>query len=110
MNSIGTRSRNLSLSNAPYSGTIGEGYTRDVTMSKLVSGASLTFTASTGRVSGSNGTFTAFAVNDLVFFSGTNLNQGEHIVTAVDGVNAAYCVLSPAPKDEGPLTATMRTV
>lgn len=84
--------------------------TRDLGMSKRVSG-SLIFTASNGRVTGANGTFTGtFAVNDLVLVLGGAINNGSSFtVTALDGVNAAYLVLSPPPKDEGPITVELRT-
>lgn len=84
-------------------------HTRDKGMTKNVS-ASITFASGTGRATGANGTFTnTFAVNDPVLVGGANLNNGFFTVQALDGVNAAYLVLDPPPKDEGPLTVTMRT-
>lgn len=81
----------------------------DKGMTKRVS-ASITFTASNGRATGANGTFTStFSVGDPVMIQNTNLNNSFHTVTGLDGVNAAYLVLDPAPKDEGPLTALLRT-
>jgi hypothetical protein len=72
--------------------------------------SSFTFTASNGRITGSNGDFTGkFYVGETVNVAGTNLNNGNFIVTGLDGVNAAYLTLDTAPKDEGPLTATIRS-
>lgn len=72
--------------------------------------ASITFAAGTGRATGANGTFTStFAVGDRVLIQGSNANNGTHLVTGLDGVNAAYLVLDPPPKDEGPLSVTLRT-
>lgn len=84
-------------------------HTRDKGMKKNVT-ASITFTASNGRATGANGTFTTtFAVNDPVMIQGANLNDSYFTVVALDAVNAAYLQLDPPPKDEGPLTVTLRT-
>ncbi len=63
-----------------------------------------------GAATGANGTFTGtFAVNDPVLVEGTNLNNGYFTATALDTVNAAFLMLDPPPKAEGPITATLRT-
>jgi hypothetical protein len=80
--------------------------TRDVGLSKRATG-SFTFAASTGRISGSNGTFSAFAVNDPVTIYGTNLNNGDREVIAVAG-NGSYIQVDLPVKDEGPVTAEVR--
>lgn len=84
-------------------------HSADLGMTKLVT-ASITFAAATGRATGANGTFTGtFAVGDPLLVEATNLNNGYFTVTGLDGVNAAYLVLNPPPKDEGPLSARLRT-
>lgn len=84
-------------------------HTRDKGMKKNVT-ASITFAAATARATGANGTFTGtFALNDPVLVGGANLNNGFFTVTGLDGVNGAYLVLDPPPKDEGPISVTLRT-
>lgn len=84
-------------------------FTRDLGLKDNVT-LSLTFTGSNGRVTGANGDFTGkFFVGETVVVQKTNLNNGRFIVTALDGVNAAYLVLDPAPKDEGPLSTNIRS-
>jgi hypothetical protein len=46
---------------------------------------------------------------DPILVEGTNLNNGERIITGIDTVNSAYLVIDPPPKNEGPVTATVRT-
>jgi hypothetical protein len=76
-------------------------------MSKMVTD-NLTF-ANTGTVTGSNGDFAAFVVRDPVLFQGTNLNNGLFEIVGIDVTNHAYLVISPAPQNEGPVSATART-
>lgn len=84
------------------------GYTRDVGMSKRVS-SNATFTANNGRITGANGDFANFVAGDPIFIQGSNTNDGEFLITGLDGVNQAYLVLDPAPKNEGPVQVTVRT-
>lgn len=110
--SLGTRSKNgLRYERRPQ-GNDTRGYTRDLGMTKLVT-ASITFTASNGRATGANGTFptTGFVVNDPVWIeSGAVLNAGAFFtITGFDATNQSYLVLDPPPKNEGPLTVTIRT-
>lgn len=106
---VGTRTMTGFRKERPEQGSLTRGYTRDKGMTKNVS-ASITFTASDGRATGANGTFTStFAVGDPVLIQNSNLNNGFHTVTALDGVNAAYLTLDPPPKNEGPITVTLRT-
>lgn len=105
---VGTRTRANELHIAPPSGHMTRGITRDLGLSKLAT-ASLTYAAGSGEVTAVNGTFSAFAIGDLVLSEGTNLNNGFFTVTAIDTLNGAYLVLSPAPTTEGPVTATIRT-
>jgi hypothetical protein len=79
---------------------------RDPGAVKRVTGA-MTFDAPTGRATGANGLFTPFAVGDQVTVSGVVSNLGTFQVTAIDGVNAAYVTMMPAPKTESLVTATM---
>lgn len=106
---IGTRTPNSALTIAPPQGTIESGFTRDVGMRRRIAAASLTFTASTGRISGANGTFVDIAINRIIFVQNSNRNDGYFEVTARDNVNFASITVSPPPKDEGPVTVTMRT-
>lgn len=106
---LGTRTRQNFEQERTDQGSDTRSHTRDVGMTKNVA-ASLTFAAATGRATGANGTFTGtFAVGDPVLVQATNLNNGFFIVTGLDGVNAAYLVLDPPPKNEGPISATLRT-
>jgi hypothetical protein len=82
--------------------------TRDVGMTKNVT-ASITFTTATKKLTAANGTFANFVAGDPIFVAGTNLNDGEFTITAIDGVNQAFLTVDPPPKNEGPLTATVRT-
>ena len=79
------------------------GYTRDVGMSKLVTGA-LVFSSSPPRVTFAG--MGVFGFNDTVVVEGTASNNGEFAITAV---NAGYLQLDPPPTPEtAPATATIR--
>ena len=72
--------------------------------------ASITFVSASGQTQAANGTFAnTFAVNDPMLIEGANLNNGFFTVLALDTVNSSYLTLDPPPKDEGPITVTMRT-
>lgn len=103
---VGTRSRTTALNGRTEGGSMTRSLSRDVGMSKLAT-ASMTF--GSGEVSAANGTFSAFQAGDVVLAEGTNLNNGFFDVTGIDTVNGAYLTLAPAPKAEGPLSATVRT-
>lgn len=105
---LGTRTLQGQRKEHPPGPSFTRSLTPDVGMSKYVS-ASLTFTAGTGEISGANGTFAAFVAGDPILVEDTNLNNGEFIVTGIDTVNSAYLVVDPPPKNEGPLTALVRT-
>ena len=105
---LGTRIKATSSQTHSSSKTISEGFTRDVGLAERVV-ASLTFTASNGRVTGSNGTFAAFAHGDPITIRGTNLNNGEYQVAGIDATNHAYLVLDWPCKDEGPITCEVRS-
>lgn len=66
-----------------------------------------TFSAGSGRITGSNGDFSAFALNDPILVENTNLNNGFKTVTGLDGVNSAYLVVDPPPKDESSVAGTL---
>ena len=109
MSELGTRTLNTAQNARQDQESDTRSHTRDKGMRKQVV-ASVAFDAGTGRVAGSNGTFTnTFAVGDPVLVQGVNLNNGFYEVTGLDAANAAYLVLNPPPKNEGPVTAILRT-
>lgn len=103
--SVGTRTQQLTRQLHCDQGFETRSHTRDVNMSKRVV-TTATFAASTGRITGSNGDFTAFAVNDQIYVDNTNLNNGFHTVTGLDATNHAYLVVDPPPKDESAVAGT----
>lgn len=107
--SIGTRSNQTLKNERMDQGHMSRAYSRDVGMSKLVT-ASLTFATAGATATGANGAFAAFAVQDQILTAGTNLNDGYATITGIDTANHAFVVLDPPPKNEGPVTATVRTV
>lgn len=105
----GTRTAATLRKEHPSSRSQNGSFTRDLGLKDNVT-ASATFTASNGRITCANGTFTSkFFAGETIVVSKTNLNNSDYIITGVDGVNAAYLVVDPAPKDEGPLSATIRS-
>lgn len=106
--SIGTRTKSFPSNGRQDQGSDTRSHTRDVDMSKRYAG-NLTFTSADGRVTAANGAFSNFALNDPVLADGTNLNNGYFQVSGVDAVNGAYLVLTPPPKDEGPVAGVVRT-
>jgi hypothetical protein len=68
--------------------------------------ASITFANSTSKATAAASTFAGFQVNLPVLIEGTALNNGLFTVTATDA--STYLTLSPAPENEGPITATIR--
>lgn len=71
--------------------------------------ASLTFSTA-GTITGANNTFlNTFAVGDPILVQAVNLNNGFFTVTGLDGTNNAFLTVDPPPKNEGPLSATVRT-
>ena len=105
---LGTRQRQTSYQTNAPSRQETRTATRDIGMTKNVT-ASLTFSAATGRVSGANGTFANFVAGDTLLIEGTNLNNGERIVTGIDTTNHAFLSLNFPPQNEGPIAATVRT-
>jgi hypothetical protein len=105
----GTRTRQIPVNTRMPSGSETRTHTKDLGMTKNVT-ASITFVNSTTKqAQAANGTFAAFAVNDVVLVEGVNLNNGFFTVTGLDATNQSYLVLDPSPKNEGPITATIRT-
>ena len=100
---LGTRGQATQHKERIQQGSQTRGYTRDIGMTKNVT-ASLTFAAGASQIQGVGSA--AFAVNDPVLVEKTNLNNGYFIVTANDGTNLT---VDPPPKDEGPISATVRT-
>ncbi len=106
--SIGTRSKqSFRQGHVEHLGET-QGHQQDLGLTKRVS-ASVTFTAADNKASAANGTFAAFAAGDDLLIEGANLNNGLAHVNGIDATNQAYLVLDQAPKDEGPLTVTLRT-
>lgn len=105
---LGTRTQQNFRKGHPEGGSQTRGLTRDVGMTKNVT-ASLTF--GSGNITGANGTFptSGFAVGDPLLVENTNLNNGYFTITALDGTNQSFLTVDPAPKAEGPLSATVRT-
>lgn len=103
---LGTRQKQNFRYGHPASQREDRVHSRDVGMSKNVT-ASMTFTASNGRATAAASTFAAFAVGDPVLVSGTNLNNGTFQVLSTDA--STFVQLDVPVKDEGPLSATMRT-
>jgi hypothetical protein len=90
-------------------GSINYTHSADPGLSKLAT-ASMTFVNSAAQqVQAANGTFPNFAVGDEIEVVGAVLNSGYFIVTAIDDVNQSYLTLLGGVKDEGPITATVRT-
>lgn len=105
--SAGTRTwQNLSRERTE-GGSDTRSHTRDLGMSKRVVN-SMTFTTD-GKITGSNGDFNAFALNDTILVQNTNLNNGYFTVVGLDGTNHAFVTVDPPPKAEGPISATIRT-
>lgn len=104
--SLGTRTSQNFRKERIDQGAETRGHQQDVGMSKRKV-TTATFTASNGRITGSNNDFTAFAVGDPILIEGTNLNNGYKTVTAIDGSNAAFLVLDPPPKDEAGVANTI---
>ena len=106
MPSLGTRASNSTRNGYIDHGSETRSHTRDVGLSKNIT-ASITF--GSGQISAANGTFSAFTLQDPLLIEGANLNNGFFTVTGVDTVNHSYLMLTPSPKSEGPITATVRT-
>lgn len=105
---LGTRTLGTFRKEHPPGPSFDRTLTRDVGMTKNVT-ASITFTAGTSKLTAANGTFTGFVAGDPILVEKTNLNNGEFIVTAIDGANQSFLTVDPPPKTEGPLSATVRT-
>jgi hypothetical protein len=105
----GTRVRQNFARERIQQGSINGGYSRDVGLVKNVS-ASITFSASSSELQAADGTFAStFAAGDDLMVEGASLNNGFFRVTGLDATNSAYLVVDPPPKDEGPITVTVRT-
>lgn len=107
VDSLGTRTRQNAQRMKVEQGTYTRYRMADKGMKKRVA-AALTFTASDGKVTGAASTFANnFAALDPVMITGTNLNNSFHKVVSTDA--STFLVLDPPPKDEGPVTCTIRT-
>lgn len=109
--SLGTRAQQSLAKRSPATRRPNGKPTRDLGLKSRVIPAAVTFAAATGRVTGANGDFANFSAGQQLQIHGSVLNDGERRITGVDGVNAAYLVLDPAPKDEaGSAGVEIRTV
>lgn len=107
MTALGTRVRQNFHNERNPQGALTKFYTRDLGMSKNVT-ASTTFAAGTGKATAAAATFAAFAVGDDVVVEGTNTNNGYFHVIATDA--STFITLDPPPKNEGPVSATVRSL
>ena len=90
-------------------GSINYTHNADRGLSKTAT-ASMTFVNSaTNQVQAANGTFPNFAVGDEIEVIGAVLNSGYFVVTAIDGANQSFLTLLGGVKNEGPISATVRT-
>lgn len=105
----GTRTRQNVLNTHPPSGALDRGMQQDKGMTKRVA-TTLTMTASSKRIAGSNGDFTNFAVNDVIVVEGTNLNNGTYTVTGLDAANQAYLTVDQGVHDESSVAGIVRTL
>lgn len=106
---IGTRASQGQFNSHPPEAAIDRGMQQDPGMSKRVAD-NLTFAAATNRISGANGDFANFAVDDVIVIEGTNLNNGIQTVIGIDGVNQAYVTVDQGVKNEGPVAAVVRSL
>ena len=106
--SIGTRTRQTRSATRADQGSQTRSYTRDLGMSKRVA-STMTYTGANARISAFNGAFSTWQPYDAVLSQGTSLNNGYFRVLSIDPTNAAWLVVDPPPKDEGPLIAVVRT-
>jgi hypothetical protein len=105
----GTRQPHAHMSSHP-SGRLDRGMQQDPGMTKRVV-ASITFVASpTSQLQAANGTFTNFAVDDIISIEGTNVNNAIRTVQGIDATNQSYLTVDVPPKTEGPVTATVRVL
>ena len=108
MPSIGTRVRQNFRQEHPASRLLSAGYTRDLGMKKNVT-AAMTFVAASGQVQAAATTFANFAVGDVVMITGAVLNSGsDRLVVATDA--STFLQLDAGVQNEGPITATIRTI
>lgn len=105
----GTRTRELSIHIRTERQSETRTHTRDVGMTKLVTASATFVNSTTAQAQAATGTFAPFQLNDIVLVERANLNNGFFTVTGLDSVNHAYLVLDPSPKNEGPLTVTIRS-
>lgn len=107
---LGTRTKQTFAKERVQQGALTKTYTRDVGMTKNVT-ASITFSAGSSQLQAANGTFNAppWVAGDDILVEGVNLNNGFFRITAIDSVNGAFLTVDPPPKNEGPLSAVVRT-
>lgn len=74
----------------------------DVGISKRFFGT-VTFHSTGNSLTAANGAFAGFIAGDPLIVHGTNLNDGERQITAIDSTNHAYLVVAGPTKDEGPV-------
>lgn len=107
MAELGTRLKQSFQYGHPPSQRLDRGLTQDLGMTKRVVVAT-TFTAVDGRATAASATFANFAVGDRLRINDTASNNGEFQVVATDA--DTYIQLDLPVKDEGPVTAEIRTI
>ena len=106
--SLGTRTKQSRQTTRADQGSMTRSLNSDPGMTKRLAG-SLVYSGANARISAFNGAFGAWAPGDPVLSEGTSLNNGYFRVASIDPTNAAWLVVDPPPKDEGPVSAVVRT-
>jgi hypothetical protein len=110
MGDLGTRTSSRQPNGMPATRTLSRDFGQQDPGSLNQLSASLTFTASDGRITGANGTFAHFAVGDRFEVENASDGDGGYQVTGLDGTNQAFVTVVPPPKNAGPVTAFVRKV
>lgn len=106
----GTRTKQNFANQHPAETSVTSSLNTDKGLSKNVT-ASITFVNSaTKQLQAANGTFNNFPINELILVEKTNLNNGIFTVVAIDAANHAFLTVDNPPKNEGPITATVRSL
>ncbi|HWK44913.1 MAG TPA: hypothetical protein VNT30_09340 [Stellaceae bacterium] len=101
---LGTRAKQNFSQTHPPSSQVNGHLARDPGMSKRSLPASATFVNSaTNQIQGAANDFVGWIVGERCVIRGTQLNNGEHQVLAIDATNHAYLQLDQGVKNEGPI-------
>ena len=105
MPSLGTRLKAQQRTRRDGSRDLTRSIERDPNGAKYIGSTSFVFDSVAGTLTGAGGLFAAFAVGDLIFVAGTNLNNGNFLILLIDGPQTVLTLERP-PKDESPATLT----